>query len=139
MKKNVICDKLRLNQILLNCMSNAMKYTKVGGTVGFRIIQKGHAPEGFADYDFVVKDNGIGMAITKNIVDMMGGTIKVKSELGEGSEFTISLRFKTTQQNSKRGVIKELNGFRALVADDSMDSCASVENDRTSFRMDNVW
>lgn len=116
-----------------------MKYTKAGGTVGFRIIQKGHVPEGFADYDFVVKDNGIGMAITKNIVDMMGGTIKVKSELGEGSEFTISLRFKTTQQNSKRGVIKELNGFRALVADDSMDSCASVENDRTSFRMDNVW
>lgn len=155
--ENVICDKLRLNQILLNCMSNAMKYTKAGGTVGFRIIQKGHAPEGFADYDFVVKDNGIGMseefaehifepftreetstvsripgtglgmAITKNIVDMMGGTIKVKSELGVGSEFTISLRFKTTQQNSKRGVIKELNGFRALVADDSMDSCASVE------------
>jgi signal transduction histidine kinase len=79
-----------------------MKYTKAGGTVGLRIIQKGHAPEGFADYDFVVKDNGIGMAITKNIVDMMGGTIKVKSELGVGSEFTISLRFKTTQQNSKR-------------------------------------
>ena len=71
-----------------------MKYTKAGGTVGLRIIQKGHAPEGFADYDFVVKDNGIGMAITKNIVDMMGGTIKVKSELGVGSEFTISLRFK---------------------------------------------
>lgn len=131
--------------------------SKEGGTVGLRIIQKGHAPEGFADYDFVVKDNGIGMseefaehifepftreetstvsripgtglgmAITKNIVDMMGGTIKVKSELGVGSEFTISLRFKITQQNSKRGVIKELNGFRALVADDSMDSCASVE------------
>ena len=155
--ENVICDKLRLNQILLNCMSNVMKYTKTGGTVGLRIIQKGHSAEGFADYDFVVKDNGIGMskefaehifepftreetstvsripgtglgmAITKNIVDMMGGTIKVKSELGVGSEFTISLRFKTTQQNGKRGVIKELNGFRALVADDSMDSCASVE------------
>lgn len=155
--ENVICDKLRMNQILLNCMSNAMKYTKTGGTVGLRIIQKGHSAEGFADYDFVVKDNGIGMskefaehifepftreetstvsripgtglgmAITKNIVDMMGGTIKVKSELGVGSEFTISLRFKTTQQNGKRGVIKELNGFRALVADDSMDSCASVE------------
>lgn len=155
--ENVICDKLRLNQILLNCMSNAMKYTKAGGTVGLRIIQKGHSAEGFADYDFVVKDNGIGMseefaehifepftreetstvsripgtglgmAITKNIVDMMGGTIKVKSKPGEGSEFTISLRFKTTQQNSKRGVIKELKGFRALVADDSMDSCASVE------------
>lgn len=74
-----------------------------------------------------IPGTGLGMAITKNIVDMMGGTIKVKSELGVGSEFTISLRFKTTQQNSKRGVIKELNGFRALVADDSMDSCASVE------------
>lgn len=49
--EDVICDKLRLNQILLNCMSNAMKYTKAGGTVGFRIIQKGHAPEGFADCD----------------------------------------------------------------------------------------
>lgn len=155
--ENVICDKLRLNQILLNCMSNAMKYTEAGGTVGLRIIQKEHAPEGYADYDFVVKDNGIGMseefakhifepftreetstvsripgtglgmAITKNIVDMMGGTIKVKSELGKGSEFTISLRFKITQQNGKREVIKELNGFRALVADDSMDSCVSVE------------
>ena len=155
--ENVICDKLRLNQILLNCMSNAMKYTEAGGTVGLRIIQKGHAPEGYADYDFVVKDNGIGMseefakhifepftreetstvsripgtglgmAITKNIIDMMGGTIKVKSKLGEGSEFTISLRFKIAEQNTKRGVIKELNGFRALVADDSMDSCASVE------------
>lgn len=155
--ENVICDKLRLNQILLNCMSNAMKYTEAGGTVGLRIIQKVHSPEGYADYDFVVKDNGIGMsdefakhifepftreetstvsripgtglgmAITKNIVDMMGGSIKVKSKLGEGSEFTISLRFKIAEENAKRGVIKELNGFRALVADDSMDSCASVE------------
>ncbi|MCO7163443.1 ATP-binding protein [Anaerostipes hadrus] len=116
-----------------------MKYTKAGGTVGFRIIQKGHAPEGFADYDFVVKDNGIGMAITKNIVDMMGGTIKVKSELGVGSEFTISLRFKTTQQNSKRGVIKELNGFRALVADDSMDSCASVEKMLRTIGLRSEW
>ena len=116
-----------------------MKYTKAGGTVGLRIIQKGHAPEGFADYDFVVKDNGIGMAITKNIVDMMGGTIKVKSELGVGSEFTISLRFKTTQQNSKRGVIKELNGFCALVADDSMDSCASVEKMLRTIGLRSEW
>ena len=105
-----------------------MKYTKAGGTVGLRIIQKGHAPEGFADYDFVVKDNGIGMAITKNIVDMMGGNIKVKSELGKGSEITIGLRFKTTSATKNRGVIQELNGFRALVADDNMDSCVSVEN-----------
>ena len=155
--EDVICDKLRLNQILLNCMSNSMKYTKAGGTVGIRIIQKDNAPEGYADYDFVVRDNGIGMSrefadhifepfsreesstvnripgtglgmsITKNIVDMMGGTIRVKSEPGEGTEFTISLRFKTASTSQHRGVIKELNGFRALVADDNMDSCVSVE------------
>ena len=155
--EDVICDKLRLNQILLNCMSNAIKYTRPGGTVGIRIIQKENAPAGYADYDFVVRDTGIGMseefaqhifepftreenstvsripgtglgmAITKNIVDMMGGTIKVHSKLGVGSEFTISLRFKTTMESQKRGVLPELDGFRALVADDSMDSCVSVE------------
>ena len=155
--EDVICDKLRLNQILLNCMSNAIKYTRPGGTVGIRIIQKDNAPAGYADYDFVVRDTGIGMseefaqhifepftreenstvsripgtglgmAITKNIVTMMGGTIKVHSKLGVGSEFTISLRFKTTMESQKRGVLPELDGFRALVADDSMDSCVSVE------------
>ena len=92
-----------------------MKYTKAGGTVGFRIIQKGHEPEGFADYDFVVKDNGIGMseefqkvlfepftraddkrtskiqgtglgmAIAKNIASMMNGSIDVESEPGKGN------------------------------------------------------
>ena len=122
--ENVICDKLRLNQILLNCMSNAMKYTKAGGTVGFRIIQKGHAPEGFADYDFVVKDNGIGMSeefaehifepftqehaenrssyqgtglgmsIVKNLINKMKGTITLETKQGEGSTFTITLPVK---------------------------------------------
>ena len=167
--EDVICDKLRLNQILLNCMSNSMKYTRPGGTVGIRIIQKENAPEGYADYDFVVRDTGIGMseefaahifepftreesstisripgtglgmAITKNIVDMMGGTIKVKSELGVGSEFTISLRLKTAATSMKRGVIKELNGFRALVADDSMDSCVSVEKMLRTIGMRPEW
>ncbi len=115
------------------------------------------SPEGFADYDFVVRDTGIGMseeftahifepftreenstisripgtglgmAITKNIVDMMGGRIRVKSKIGEGTEFTISLRLKIASRCKERGVIRELNGFRALVADDSMDSCVSVE------------
>ena len=155
--EDVICDRLRLNQVLLNCMSNAIKYTQAGGTVGIRIIQKDCSPEGYADYDFVVRDTGIGMApefiahifepftreetstvsripgtglgmaITKNIVDMMGGQISVRSELGAGSEFTISLRFKTTKSTQLRGPIQALKGFRALVADDNMDSCVSVE------------
>ena len=155
--EDVICDRLRLNQVLLNCMSNAIKYTQAGGTVGIRIVQKDCSPEGYADYDFVVRDTGIGMApefiahifepftreetttvsripgtglgmaITKNIVDMMGGQISVRSELGAGSEFTISLRFKTTKSAQLRGPIQALKGFRALVADDNMDSCVSVE------------
>ena len=155
--EDVICDRLRLNQVLLNCMSNAIKYTSAGGTVSIRIIQKDKAPAGYADYDFVVRDTGIGMsrefvahifepftreenaavsripgtglgmAITKNIVDMMGGQITVRSEPGMGSEFTISLRFKTTKNSQLRGPIQALEGFRALVADDNMDSCVSVE------------
>ncbi len=155
--EDVVCDRLRLNQVLLNCMSNAIKYTRAGGTVGIRIIQKDHAPDGYADYDFVVRDTGIGMtpeflehifepftreenstvsripgtglgmAITKNIVDMMGGQISVRSQLGEGSEFTISLRLKTSKNAKLHGPIQALTGFRALVADDNMDSCVSVE------------
>ena len=155
--EDVVCDRLRLNQVLLNCMSNAIKYTRAGGTVGIRIIQKDHAPAGFADYDFVVRDTGIGMApeflehifepftreenstvsripgtglgmaFTKNIVDMMGGKITVHSQLGEGSEFTISLRLKISKNAQFHGPIQGLKGFRALVADDNMDSCVSVE------------
>jgi PAS domain S-box-containing protein len=122
--KSVICDKLRLNRILLNCLGNAVKFTDNGGRVELRISQQENAPEGFAGYVFRIKDNGIGMssefvshifepfekennsmagsnqgtglgmAITKNIVDMMNGTISLESEQGVGSEFTISLCFR---------------------------------------------
>ena len=60
--EDVICDRLRLNQVLLNCVNNAIKYTPAGGTVGVRIVQKENAPAGFADYDFVIRDTGIGMS-----------------------------------------------------------------------------
>ncbi len=155
--ENIVCDKLRLNQVLINIMSNAMKFTRPGGTVALRVVEKPNAPEGYADYQFIVRDTGIGMsedfigkifepftreenstvsgiqgtglgmAITKNIVDMMNGTISVKSKLGEGSEFTVSVRFAISGQEQKITVIKNLEGFRALIADDSMESCTSVE------------
>ena len=155
--ENIICDKLRLNQILINLMSNAIKFTKAGGTVALRVVEKPNAPEGYADYQFIVRDTGIGisedfiekifdpftresnstvsgiqgtglgMAITKNIVDMMNGTIEVKSKPGEGSEFTVSVRFGVSGSEQKVTVIKNLEGFRALIADDNMDSCTSVE------------
>ena len=122
--ETVLCDKLRLNQVLLNILSNAVKYTKPGGTIMFRVDQTGLSPDGYASYQFQVKDTGIGMskeflahlfepfereqtstvsgiqgtglglAITKSIVDMMHGTIAVTSEVGKGSEFTVSFRFR---------------------------------------------
>ncbi len=155
--EDVICDKLRLNQVLINIMSNAVKFTRPGGTVALRVVEIPNAPEGYAEYKFIVRDTGIGMsedfiqkifepftreenstvsgiqgtglgmAITKNIVDMMNGTIEVKSKPGEGSEFTVSVRFGISGNEHKIKVIKDLEGFRALIADDNMDSCTSVE------------
>lgn len=154
--EHVICDRLRLNQILINILSNAIKFTNPGGAVSLRVIEKENAPEDYADFDFVVRDNGIGMskefaehifepfsreensmvssipgtglgmAITKNLVDMMNGKISVQSELGEGSTFTVSMRFLLGKQTSGRRGIKNLEGFRALVADDSADACIST-------------
>ncbi|MDY3920268.1 MAG: response regulator, partial [Candidatus Limivivens sp.] len=154
--ENIVCDKLRLNQILLNCVSNAMKFTSPGGTVSLRIVQRDSAPEGFASYDFMIRDTGIGMspefmkhlfepferersatvsgiqgtglgmAITKNIVDMMNGSISVVSEVGKGTEFTISLQFAVCQGKPKEKEAPELKGMHALVADDDFDTCASV-------------
>ncbi|MDE6760703.1 MAG: response regulator [Lachnospiraceae bacterium] len=154
--ENVLCDKLRLNQILLNLLSNAMKFTKPGGMVSVRILQKGNAPEGWAAYEFQVKDTGIGMsrefqeqvfepferertstvsgiqgtglgmAITKNIVDMMGGTISVASEEGKGTTFTVALQLRTCSGTVRQEVIPELQGLRALVVDDDFNTCSSV-------------
>ncbi len=154
--EDVICDKLRLNQILLNLISNAVKFTKPGGTLGIRVIEKADAPSGYASYVFKVKDSGIGMsrefqkhifeaftreqtstvsgiqgtglgmAITKNIVDMMGGTISVESEPGKGTEFTVCLQFRISSNPVRCEQISRLAGLHALVADDDFNTCASV-------------
>ncbi len=154
--EDVVCDKLRLNQILLNLISNAVKFTKPGGTLGIRVIEKADAPSGYASYVFKVKDSGIGMsrefqkhifeaftreqtstvsgiqgtglgmAITKNIVDMMGGTISVESEPGKGTEFTVCLQFRVSSNPARCEQISRLAGLHALVADDDFNTCASV-------------
>ncbi len=119
--KLVVCDKLRINQILLNCLSNSMKFTASGGSIGLRIVQMDNAPAGYGNFSFEVWDTGIGMseeyvrhifepftrertstvskiqgtglgmAIVKNIVDMMNGSISVYSEQGCGTTFHIEL------------------------------------------------
>ena len=167
--ETIICDKLRLNQVLLNILSNAMKYTGPGGTVSVRIIQTDDAPEGYASYQFRVKDTGIGMskeflehvfepfereqtstvsgiqgtglglAITKNIVDMMNGTITVTSEVGKGSEFVVSFCFRVKEDTDDRAYLEKLAGLRALVVDDDTNTCTSVSKMLASIGMSADW
>lgn len=154
--EEIFCDKLRLNQVLLNLMSNAVKYTGAGGIISLRITERQGAPKGCANYEFRIKDNGIGMsqefvehifepferernstisgiqgtglgmAITKNIVDMMNGSISVKSELNVGTEITVTFMFRLPSKEKEPQDIPELKGLRALVVDDDFDSCDSV-------------
>ncbi|MDE6943186.1 MAG: response regulator, partial [Lachnospiraceae bacterium] len=154
--EDIFCDKLRLNQVLLNLLGNAVKYTGAGGAINMRITEKAGAPEGYATYEFSIKDNGVGMsaefvehifepferemnstvsgiqgtglgmAITKNIVDMMNGTIEVESELGEGSTFTVSFTFQIRENEKEEQDIPELKNCRALVVDDDFNTCDSV-------------
>jgi len=154
--EDIYCDKLRLNQVLLNLLGNAVKYTGAGGAINMRITEKAGAPDGFAQYEFSIKDNGVGMsdefvehifepfereknsttsgiqgtglgmAITKNIVDMMNGTIEVESELGVGSTFTVSFVFRIRKEEKEEQAIPELKNCRALVVDDDFNTCDSV-------------
>ena len=92
--EDIIADKLRLTQVLLNILSNGIKFNKIGGIIGIRVKQLKSAPTGYGSYQFIIRDTGIqgtglGMAITKNIVVMMGGTITVKREEGKGSPGTV--------------------------------------------------
>ncbi|MCD8015021.1 MAG: ATP-binding protein, partial [Lachnospiraceae bacterium] len=167
--ENVICDKLRLNQILLNLLGNAVKFTQPGGTISVRIFQKPTDRKGFANYEFHVKDTGIGMSeefltrifepferernstvsgiqgtglgmpITKNIVEMMGGTIAVASKQGEGSEFTVEIPMKTLSAQDAQVRVEELEGAHALVVDDDFNTCDSVSNMLIQMGMRAEW
>ena len=154
--EEIYCDRLRLNQILLNLLSNSVKYTPAGGVVSVRVTEKPGAPAGHATYEFVIKDTGIGMseefvarifepferehnsttsgiqgtglgmAITKNIVDMMNGDISVKSKQGVGTEFAVVITFRLCSEEKEPQTIPELKGCRALVVDDDFNTCDSV-------------
>ncbi len=167
--EEVYCDKLRLNQILLNLASNAIKFTPTGGTVAIRVTQKPSSNKGRGLYEFKVSDNGIGMspefiktvfdpftreqtstvsgiqgtglgmAITKNIVDMMNGTIKVESEHDRGTVFTVTLELRFASVHKEPKPIAELSGLRGLVIDDDMVSCQSVSKMLRQIGMRAEW
>ncbi len=153
--EDVITDPLRLNQVLLNILSNAIKFTPTGGSINIQIIQKNKGDD-TAEYEFRIKDTGIGMsedfqehifeefsreesstvsgiqgtglgmAITKRIVNMMDGTIKVNSEQGIGTEFIVNFTFELCGKKVVHHRIPQLEGIRALVADDDTNSCLNV-------------
>lgn len=154
--EDIITDGLRLNQVLLNILSNAIKFTPEGGTISLRVIERPCDQDGYANFEFRVKDTGIGMspefqehifepftrektstvsgiqgtglgmAITKNIVDMMGGTITVNSEEGVGSEFIVSITCQIDDRHARLERLPELQGLRVQVADDDTNTCLSV-------------
>ena len=155
---NVRCDKLRINQILLNLLGNSLKFTKAGGFIKVHVTEVDGAPAGYGRYRFTVSDTGIGMSsefvehifdpferertstisgiqgtglgmsITKNLVDMMHGTIAVESEKDVGSLFTIEL---TLALGSGAGAVAapapmtslgpdhRMRGSRILLVDDN--------------------
>ena len=167
--EDIITDPLRLNQVLLNILSNAIKFTPTGGMISLRIAQKNGAPTGRARYEFRIKDNGIGMSaefqkhifeefsreesstvsgiqgtglgmsITKKIVDLMGGTIAIESEPGKGSEFIVDLCFARCEQKVEQRQLPQLDGLRALVADDDTDTCLSVSTMLSKIGMRPEW
>ena len=167
--EDVYCDKMRLNQVLLNLLSNAVKFTPAGGTVSVRIRQCLGTKKGRELYEIRVKDNGIGMsqefvqkifspferertstvsrtqgtglgmAITKNIVNMMGGTIEVQTEQGKGTEFIVRLPFRIQSEHQHIEKIAELEGLKALVVDDDFNTCDSVIKMLVRVGMRSEW
>ena len=151
--KKILTDKLRLNQVLLNILGNSVKFTKPGDSISFKVKEIGNAPEGYASYCFEIKDTGIGMsqefrkhifetftrektatvsgipgsglgmAIAKNIVDLLGGTIQVKSEVDKGTETTVYLQFKlcdAVEENKEDDEsIPDFRGKKILLVEDN--------------------
>ena len=167
--EDVYCDKTRMNQVLLNLLSNAIKFTPAGGTVSVRVAQLPGAPEGKGRYEIRVKDTGIGMskefaerifepferersstvsriqgtglgmAISKNIIDMMGGTIEVHTQQNKGTEFVIRVALRLRSEHRATQKIPELEGLKALVVDDDYNTCDSVTKMLTQVGMRSEW
>ena len=149
-------DKLRINQILINLLSNSVKYTPADGRIEFRVEELPQVMKQYSRVRFTVRDNGmgmsedylkvifdpftreqteatyeiqgtgLGMAITKSLVDLMGGAIKVESRLGEGSSFTVELELRIHEWEYDPKFWADCGVKRMLVADDEEDACQSI-------------
>lgn len=167
--EDIVTDKLRLNQVLINIASNATKFTPVGGVISIKVIERPCNKDGYASYTFKIKDNGIGMskeyidkifdpfsreqsstksgiqgtglgmAISKNIIDMMNGSISVNSKEGEGSEFVVEVDFKLSNKVITYKPISDLKMAKALVVDDDAQTCVNVSKLLKEIEMLPEW
>jgi len=155
--EDLLGDKLRINQILINILSNSVKYTQKGGRIQMHIQELPQTSEKYSRIQFSVSDNGmgmsedylkvifnpftreqsamrnkiqgtgLGMAITKSLVDLMGGNIRVESTLGEGSTFTVELALRIQEETGADPKFWEAHGIsRMIVADDDEDICRNI-------------
>ena len=149
----ILCDKVKVQKILLNILSNAVKYTPKGGKISLSVQEKIREDEGLSDFTFVVKDNGIGiskeflpyifnsfsrernatisgvsgtglgMTITKRLVDAMGGKIEVESQQNMGTTVTVSITFSRLVglEEKREEIIPDafLKGIRVLLVEDN--------------------
>ena len=151
--RDILADRLRLKQIFLNILSNSVKFTKPGGSIFFKIKEVKDEQDGYGNYQFYIKDNGIGMskefvqhifetfsreqtvtvsgiqgsglgmAIVKNIVDLLDGDIRVTSESGKGTETVVSLRFRICNSKIEAKTVSnqviDFTGKKLLLVEDN--------------------
>jgi len=164
--EEVLGDRLRINQILINILSNAVKYTPEGGRIEMTVRQLPQYSKNYARFCFVVKDNGIGMskeyletifqpfsredsrktagiqgtglgmAITKNLVELMGGTIEVESEPDRGSTFSIGLELRIEEQKVDPAFWEKHGVTKLLVVDDEEEICTGIRTAMTGTGVD---
>ncbi len=165
--ENVCCDSVRINQVLLNILGNAVKFTPEGGKIQVSMYEEpSEKGEDFVRIHFCISDNGIGMspeykekifesfsredtsrvrktegtglgmAITKYIVDAMGGIIEVDSELGKGTQFHVALDLEQSQIQEMDMVLPE---WKMLVVDDDRQLCESTVASLKSIGVNADW
>lgn len=166
--EELIGDSMRMNQILLNLLSNALKFTPEGGKVCLDVAQQPHK-KGLIKMKFTVSDTGrgmseeflkkiylsfeqenldgvprlgstgLGMAITKNLVTLLGGTISVKSRLDEGSVFTVELPFELANKHSASVKYPSMNAMKVLVCDNDKAACLYASMLLEKFGISAKW
>ncbi len=154
--EHLLGDKLRINQILMNILSNAVKYTQDGGSIKMTVDELSKVDESYSRIRFTISDNGqgmseeyqkvifepfsreqntawnkmqgtgLGMTITKSLVDLMQGTIKMKSKLGEGTTFIVELELCNQRKDGDPKFWSKHNVTRMIVGDEDEDICRDI-------------